>query len=371
MNEIKPKLGLTIDLNALRDNYHAAQKLSAGALTACVVKADAYGLGIKQVSRALCDVGAKSFFVATAEEGAELRGALAPDKRNTAIYILNGFLAAQKNLFLSHHLRPCLASLEEINEWRELKSPKPPPALHIDTGINRLGISARDCEKITPAMIKDISPALIMSHLACADQPDNKMNQEQLTRFNVLRQKWAVAQDIPASLANTAGLFLDAAFALQMTRPGIGLYGGDPFEQPRAALPFRPVIYLTSFIAQTREIASGEGVGYGATFEAKRPMRIAIIPAGYADGYARAARGVDVYIQGRAAPLIGRIAMDMLAADITDLPPATTRRGAAVELLGAHITISAFARAAGTIAHNIATGLGRRLPRHYISDKSR
>ena len=363
MTEIKTKLGLTIDLDAVRDNYRAAQQRAPSAQTACVVKADAYGLGMKQIARKLCEAGAKSFFVATADEGAELRETLR--EPSIDIYILNGFFSSQEKLFLAHNLRPCLASLEEINEWRAVKKPKLHPALHIDTGINRLGLSQRDCENINPESIQEIQPALIMSHLACADRPENKMNQEQLDLFNRLRQ---IGKNIPASLSNTAGLFLGEAFALQMTRPGIGLYGGDPFEQPHADLPFRPVIYLTSLIAQTREIAIGESVGYGASFQAKRAARIAIIPAGYADGYARAAHNISVFIKGRAAPVIARISMDMLIADITDLPQNEAQRGQHVELLGANITISQLARAANTIPHNIATGLGRRLPRHYISE---
>ena len=363
MTEIKTKLGLTIDLDAVRDNYRTAQRLAPSAQTACVVKADAYGLGMKQIAHTLSTAGAKSFFVATADEGAELREALR--QSNVDIYILNGFFSSQEKLFLAHDLRPCLASLEEVDEWRAVKKSKPPPALHIDTGINRLGLSPRDCKNISPEIIQEIKPALIMSHLACADRPENKMNQEQLDLFNRARQ---IGKNIPASLSNTAGLFLGEAFALQMTRPGIGLYGGDPFEQPHADLPFRPVIYLTSLIAQTREIAIGESVGYGASFQANRATRIAIIPAGYADGYARAAHNISVFINGRAAPVIARISMDMLIADITDLPHNEAQRGQHVELLGANITISQLARAAKTIAHNIATGLGRRLPRHYISE---
>ncbi len=372
---------LTIDLDALRDNYRIAQRLASGAEVACVVKADAYGLGIKRIAPAFAAVGAKSFFVATAEEGAELRDILRPTAGEADIYILNGFFSSQGELYLLNHLRPCLASLEEIKEWRTIKrtsrrtgrrtskSAKLPSALHIDSGINRLGISARDGGSISAQDIHDIDLALVMSHLACADNPENKMNQDQRKRFHDLRAQWHIDPKIPASLANTAGLFLGAEFALQMVRVGIGLYGGDPFEQPYADLPFRPVVHLTSFIAQTREIAIGEHVGYGASFCATQPTRIAVIPAGYADGYARAARNINVFISDQPAPVIGRISMDMLVADITDLPANLAKRGQKVELLGDNITIGEFARAANTIPHNIATGLGRRLSRHYIESQ--
>lgn len=346
--------GLTIDLNALVKNYHTAKNMAADAITACVVKANAYGLGVEPIAKALARAGAKVFFVASVEEGIALRKIL----KEVDIYVFNGLQPPDSvGLFLENNLRPCLNSAEEIKIWSNI-SLAPKPALHIDTGINRLGISIDELKSLN----LNLKLALIMSHLSCADTPKNPMNQIQYKKFYELARKYP---DIAASLSNSAGLFLGTKFNFQMTRIGIALYGGFPLETPLESQPFEPVVFFKSWVAQIRDIKAGEKVGYGASFVADKDSKIAIIPTGYADGYPRNVSNATVYIEGIKAPIIGRISMDMLIADITDCGQSIAA-GSLAELLGNKITISNLAKTTNTIPHAIITGLGSRQARHYI-----
>ncbi len=346
MNE----LGLTINLAALAENYRRVQKLSGVAEAACVVKANAYGLGVERIAPALVKAGANTFFVATLDEAIKLRALLSAQ----TIYVFNG-LAEPLSAFSEYNLRPCLSSPEEMMRWRKT-FPQGKAAVHIDTGIHRLGISVRDFT----ACDLGFTPALLMTHLSSADRPRNPSNQEQLNLFIKAVEKY----DVPKSVSNSAGLFLGDAFQFQMTRAGVALYGGNPLEDKEEK--FLPVVSLAAPIGQIKELAVGARVGYGGDWQAQRPSTIAVIALGYADGYPRNVKNATAFIEGKPYPLVGRVSMDMLAVDITDSPQPLAV-GTMAEFLGENITINALARRAGTIPHNILTELdsGRRNPRHY------
>ncbi len=359
---------LTINLDAIADNFRFIQSQTKAEVSACV-KADGYGLGLVPAVRALDQAGCTTFFVATAIEGAELRTVL-PD---ATIYVLNGLYAGAEQLFVSENLRPCLSSLEEIRDWAAFcqTGGSRPAALHGDTGIHRLGFQREDVAAVIDlAGAFDVS--LVMSHLACADDIDHPLNEQQRLAFDVLRTHFPGA---PASLANTAGTFLGPDFHYDLVRPGIGLFGANPASQP--GHPFHPVVTLTSRIMQVKTIDAGDQVGYGATYTAKRPTRVATIAAGYADGYFRALgngdggtpddSGLTVAIEGHQAPLIGRVSMDMITVDVTDLPPDVPKRGGFAELIGESVTVGDLARAAGTIGYEVLTRLGYRYHRTYTS----
>lgn len=354
---------LTINLDAVADNYRLIQSQTHAEVSACV-KADGYGLGLVPTARALDHAGCTTFFVATAIEGAELRAVL-PD---ATIYVLNGLYAGAEQLFASENLRPCLSSLEEVRDWAAFcKDVGPlPAALHGDTGIHRLGFQREDVATVA-GFATSFSVSLVMSHLACADDAAHPLNSQQRLAFESLRTHLPAG---PASLANTAGIYLGPDFHYNLVRPGIGLYGANPTSQP--GHPFHPVVTLTSRIMQVKTIDAGDQVGYGATFTAKQPTRVATIAAGYADGYFRAlgsddGSGLAVAIGGYKAPVIGRVSMDMITVDVTNLPPDVPKRGAYVELIGKSITVGDLARAAGTVGYEVLTRLGYRYQRTYTS----
>ncbi len=350
-------MDIRINLAALAHNYRLCRRLAGRAETAAVVKADAYGLGMAELALVLWREGCRSFFVALTHEGAALR-ALLPD---AAIYLLNGLPPDEAELAREQGLRPCLASLAEAREW--IRTGGGEAALHLESGMNRLGLSAEDSAALRDE--KALKPSLIMSHLACAEEEDNPMNALQRRRFEEGRRLW---HGVPASLANSAGLMLGAGWHFDMVRPGIALYGGA--EHP----DIRPVVRMTSEIAQIHIVKAGESVGYGADFRAGKDMQIAVVPAGYADGVPRGLwrgqekDGGEVAICGHKAPVAGRISMDMLCVDVSALPRAAVHRGAEVEILGGVIKLTETARAARTIPHDILTGLGARWPRHYADN---
>lgn len=359
---------LTIDLDALTANYRHLRDLAAPAECAAVVKADAYGLGMAEVAPALWRAGCKAFFVATLAEAGALR-ALLPE---AVIYVFNGLLPGTAEMFRDARLRPVLNSAEEIREWAGYCSRfgEPLPcAVHIDSGMNRLGLSADEVEAVSRnrELWSAFSLALVMSHLACADDVSHTKNQTQRRIFDALR---ALLPEAPASLANSAGILLGSDFTYDLVRPGIALYGGHP--QRRGPNPFQPVVQLKGRILKVREAASGETVGYGATRTLSRPSRIAVISVGYADGIFRALSAADgdkgfaVSIGSEAAPILGRVSMDLIAVDVTDIPERETQRGAWVEVLGATVTAHDLATHAGTIDYEVLTSLGQRATRRFI-----
>ncbi len=359
---------LTIDLGALAANYRHLRKLAAPAECAAVVKADAYGLGMAQAAPALWQAGCKTFFVATLGEAEALRDLL-PD---ADIYVFGGLMPDTAAAFRAARLTPVLNSADEIREWAAFCASVGetlPCAIHIDSGMNRLGLSPAEVDAIAGAtdLWSALSLTLVMSHLACADDPDHVKNAEQRRRFETLRARLPQA---PTSLANSAGILLGADYAYDLVRPGLALYGGHP--QRRGDNPFQDVVRLEGRILQVRDVAAGETVGYGAARTLARPSRVAVVSVGYADGIFRALStkdgedGLLVYLGPHAAPIIGRVSMDLITVDVTDVPETHAKRCEWVEIIGPNVSAQTFAVHAGTIDYEVLTNLGRRAVRRYI-----
>jgi alanine racemase len=352
---------LTIDLSAIAENYKLLASRGAPAECAAVVKADAYGLGVSEVSKALWGAGARTFFVAHVFEARALRTAL-PD---AIIYVLSGLNPGAASILIDINARPVLGSPGEVEEW-SAGGKAGEAALHIDTGMNRLGLSYAEAEDIARRGLA-FRPSLVMSHLACADVPDHPLNKEQVTAFESVRRLFP---GVPASLANSAATLTGGHYRFDLCRPGIALYGGNPFH-PHRVEGLKPVVRLETKIVQLRQAGRGEKVGYGADETLRRPSTLAILSLGYADGFLRAAgsgdaqRGAEVVIGGKRCPLVGRVSMDLIAADVTDLPEGSVQRGDTATVLGDGITIDDLARKAGTIGYEVLTRLGPRFSRHY------
>jgi alanine racemase len=340
---------LTIDLDAVAANWRALDRLSgSGTQTGAVVKSDAYGLGLGRVARALAQAGARRFFVALAEEGAALRQVLGPGPQ---ICVFSGHMAGDTEMIGDLDLTPMLNSIEQVTRHLEAL-PGHPFGVQLDTGMNRLGMELAEWEAAA-AFILEARPELLMSHLACADEPDNAMNGAQLAGFHAMTD----GTDIPRSLAATGGILLGSAFHFDLTRPGVGLYGGLPFEAAR------PVVTLALPVVQVRELEAGETVGYGGAWTAEAPTRIATVSGGYADGLLRALSNRAVLWHGDTpCPIAGRVSMDLITVDVSHLDDVP----AALDILGPHQTVDDLAAVAGTIGYEILTALGLRYERRYI-----
>jgi alanine racemase len=357
---------LNVRLGAIAANYREVLRRAAPAAVAPVVKSNAYGMGLGPVARALLTAGADSFFVARLEEGIEAR-ALLPEAR---IFVLDGVAPGTAPALVSRRLTPVLNSLDEIAEWSErarTECVELDAAIHIDTGINRSGLSHGELSQLASRIresLVGINLVLVMSHLACADEPGAEMNWTQLARF---RAGLAVLPPAPASLAASAAIELGRDFHFDLVRPGLAIYGGNPI--PARPNPYRTVATLTGRVLQIRHIDAGETVGYGATFTAARPSVLATVGTGYADGLIRAAatRG-HAAIGAIRVPFAGRISMDLLALDVTEVPEAQRTRGAEVEFLGDIVTLEEVAEAAGTIAHEVLTSISPRARRVYADE---
>jgi len=339
---------LTIDLDAIAANWRAMDQLSApGTQTGAVVKADAYGLGAPRVAQALAQAGARRFFVAVTEEGAALRQALGPGPQ---ICVLAGHMAGDTDMIHDLDLTPMLNSIDQIT--RHLESiPGHAFGVQLDTGMNRLGMEAGEWEAVA-AFVLDASPELIMSHLACADEPDHPMNAVQLAEFHAMTDGIGV----PRSLAATGGILLGPDYHFDLTRPGIGLYGGRPH-----VLAY-PVATLSLPVVQLRAVAVGEPVGYGCTFVAEAPMMIATVSGGYADGLLRSLSGNAVLWDGDVpCPLVGRVSMDLITVDVTHLAELPR----SLDIIGPYQGVDDLGDAAGTIGYEILTSLGSRYTRRY------
>ena len=354
---------LQIDLSALQNNWRRFGTLAPGCTVASMVKADAYGLGADQVAPALAGAGCREFFVAEPGEGVALRSLL-PD---VDIHVLSGDSAGTEATFDSHRLIPVLISLEQVERWslHARRSGRPRAAtLHFDTGMNRTGLDARESATILadPSILEGIELVTVMSHLACADEPDHDFNIRQRERFVRIRERLPAGR---ASLVNSPGVGLGASYHFDHVRPGIGLYGVDP--TPDSRLRVSPVITLTAPVMQVRTAATGDTVGYGASRRFTSERQLATLPLGYADGYHRAASDVGyVAFSGHRAPIVGRVSMDLLTVDITDLPAdVRVEPGTTAELIGATVTINEVAAAAATIPYEVLTNLGQRYARIY------
>ncbi len=371
---------LNVDLHAVAANWKAlAQRAGDHAGCAAVVKADAYGLGVEPVSRCLYQAGCNTFFVALPDEGVRLRAALgrSDGAGNVQIYVLGGYFPGAAQSYIVHTLAPVLGSLDEARAWRtlvETHANAPAAALHVDTGMNRLGLDFRAFDEwVQSPTMEHLNLALVLSHLACAETPEHPLNTVQLQRFRQIRQK---LPHVPASLANSSGIFLGPDYHFDLLRPGYSLYGGNP--TPGAVNPMQPVVSLEAPVLDVRTLRPGDTVSYGAHFRATRNSRIAVVGAGYADGVLRSAGQPDgsryALVCGQKAPIVGRVTMDMIMLDITDIPAIDLlpRQGETlwVQLIGDQITIDDAAEGAGTIGYEVLTCLGARYMRTYTGGKN-
>ena len=339
---------LTIDLDAIAANWRALDRLTGpGVQTAAVVKADAYGLGVTRVARALAGAGARRFFVAAAEEGAAVRQALGPGPQ---IAVLSGHMSGDTEMIHDLDLTPMLNSLDQITRHLEAL-PGHPFGVQLDTGMNRLGVKPADWQAIAPILLA-AEPALLMSHLACGDVPDHPANEAQLAAFHAMTD----GTGLPRSLSATGGIFRGPRYHFDLTRPGIGLYGALPFANAS------PVVQLSLPVVQVRHLDPGETVGYGCTWVARRPTTAVTLLGGYADGLPRSlSNRAQLWAGNRACPLIGRVSMDLITVDVTDLPEIPD----SLELLGPAQGIDSLAEFAGTISYELLATLGQRFDRKY------
>lgn len=360
---------LTIDLGAIADNYRFLGQRLGAAACAGVVKADAYGLGAAQVSPALWGAGCRVFFVATLDEGLALRAVL-PEAE---IHVLGGDVLTTAAEHAAEALRPVLNSLDDISAWRaeaERRGRALPATIHLDTGMSRLGMPPAELDRLVaePDRLAGIEVALVMSHLACSDEPVHPQNALQLAAF-----RRALARFRPAgarvSFANSSGIFLGRDYHFDLARPGAALYGLRP--QAGVPNPLRPVLRLQGKILQLRDVDTGTPVGYGATHRFARPARLATVGAGYADGYLRSLsnRG-SAMVGGKRVPVVGRVSMDLITLDVSDVPTQALRPGDLVELIGPDNTPDDLADLAGTIGYEILTSLGRRYARRYVGSNA-
>lgn len=353
---------LTIDLAAVVANWRSLRDRAAPAACAAVVKADAYGLGAARVAPALAAAGCTVFVVATLDEAIALRAVL-PDA--TEVLCLGGLPTDSEGEFLRHGVTPVLNHLGEVERWRAFarwRGTPYPAAIHIDTGMNRLGLGPDEQDRLAaePDRLDGLTVRLWMSHLACAEA-DSPMNAAQLAAFRAALARLPAA---PASLANSSGLFLEPEFRFDLARPGCALYGVNP--TPDRPNPMRDVLRLDARVLQVRNVDSPMTVGYGASHRVAGSGKVATIAVGYADGYARTLGGRGhVYVGGAAAPVIGRISMDLITVDISHLPDGAIVPNSFVELIGPHRPVDTVAVEGGTIGYEILTALGRRYHRAY------
>lgn len=352
---------LTVDLDAIEANWRAvARQLSSGECGA-VVKANGYGLGLEPIAAKLAKAGCRTFFVADLSEARRVRVCV----HNAIIYVLNGLSPGAAPAFADINARPVINSMTELAEWDVFANARDwrgGAALHIDTGMNRLGVSPHEAAALAPRIdAGNHGIALVMSHLACAGFPDHPLNARQIRRFQALR---AVYRGIPASLANSSAVFLDAAAHFDLARPGAALYGINP--RPGKPNPMRGVVQLTGRILQVRNVGQGETVGYDAAWTAPQQSRVAVVAIGYADGLLRSGSGTDgkrggsVVVANMLCPIIGHISMDLFCVDVTALPAGSVQRGDVATVIGDHIPVDDVAAAAGTISYEILTRLGPR-----------
>lgn len=363
---------LTLDLAAIVANRRAiGARVGAGVRVAGVVKADAYGVGQDPVVKALAADGCRDFFVAHVDEGIRARAVLervgAGDAR---LFVLNGLLPGTEPAYAEHRLIPVLGSRPEITDWTAFRAKAGgdlPAALHVDTGMNRHGLSVGEALDLAdrPEEAEAAGLTLVMSHLACGDEKGHPLTARQLERFRAVRGAFP---EIPASLANSSGCHLGAEFAFDLVRPGVALYGGAVFSGEPS--PMKPVARLEATILQIRDVPAGESVGYGARQTPTRATRLAVISVGYADGFHRLASSADGapgawgMLHGSRVPFVGRISMDLSVVDVTDVPAA--RRGDRVELIGEGVTLQDVAARMGTIDYEVLTSLGRRYERVHL-----
>jgi alanine racemase len=357
---------LTIDLAAIKANWRQLLRRVTPAEAAAVIKADGYGCGLEPVTALLYHAGCRTFFVADIAEGRRARR-IAPE---ATIYVLNGLPPRTAPVFAENYLRPVIGSLPELAEWDTFVGQsqwRGGIAIHVDTGMNRLGLTPEEAAAVAARMnSENHGIALIMSHFVAAQIGDHPLNERQIRLFREIR---AMFRGVSASLANSSGIFLGASAHCDLVRPGAALFGVNP--TPGEPNPMRPVITLQGRIVQLRQIESGATVGYDAVWTARRPARIAIASVGYADGYPRTGSATDerpggeAIVAGQRCPLAGRVSMDLLAIDVSTVPEGQVRRGDLVTLIGGELDLDKVAARLGTIGYEILTRLGHRYARIY------
>jgi alanine racemase len=344
---------LTIDLGALAQNYRTLCEAAAPSECGAVVKADGYGLGAAAVAARLAAEGCTTFFVATIAEGIALRDVIDTPE----VYVLGGVNEVEAPRAADYDLVPVINSAEQLDAWRPYRSR--PIAVHVDTGMNRLGFAVDDAQ---PARFDGFDIALLMTHLACADEPNNPRNPLQLERFDAVRARF---DGVATSIGNSAGTLLGPGYRGDVCRPGIALYGGNPFLE--GVNPLKPVATFEARILQLRWVPPHEPVGYGATGVAETRRLVAVIGAGYADGISRALSGHGyAAMVGAGVPIIGRVSMDLMTIDATGVAGAVAV-GDWVELIGAQVPVDDVAELAGTNSYEVLTRLGSRSERRYIN----
>ena len=373
MKKTMPSTGvLTIDLAAIAANWsYLNHHIGDDCCCAAVVKANAYGLGIAPVAQCLWNAGCRVFFVATTEEAKELRECLAHEYQ---IIVLGGLAHDNSDtcsdIWSRYQLVPMLFSVEDIERWGHFclsTQQVLPSVIKVDTGMHRLGVQPQEFERLlNGGRLQTANPICIMSHLACADQPEHPMNSEQAVRFErLVAQCRALLPDVQFSLCNSAGVFLDPSLHFDIVRPGIALYGGNPSVGDN---PMRAVVQITLPIMQIKTISEGESVGYGAEFTANKETRIGIVFGGYADGLLRSLSSVGfAFCNGVKVPLIGRVSMDSMVFDLSEVGDTDL---SCVELLGEGQSLDDVATSAGTIAYELLTSLGARYSRCYLEPSS-
>lgn len=347
---------LTVDLGRLVANYRGLKARAVRSSIGAVVKANAYGLGAAVVGKALLQAGCNDFFVAVLEEAISLRHDLGPGPR---IFVLGGLQDGRVSTYERLSLIPVLNSLEQCQIWAATGGL--PAVLQVDTGMSRLGLSVAEQHDLAASgYLADLNLVMIMSHLANADVPGHNGNEAQLQAFRAACQAFP---GLPASLANSAGIFLSENYHFDLCRPGAGLYGIDIGPRSEGLLP---VVALHARISQVRTVPAGTGIGYGHSFIADRTMKLITIGVGYADGWPRSlSPGAAVWLGDQRLPLVGRVSMDSFVADATEVDNDRLSVGTEVELIGPHQSVDDVARVAGTIGYEILTGMGERLHRHY------
>ena len=355
---------LEINIDSIIHNYQLINNKVGNTECAAVLKADAYGMGASVIAKALDKAGCSTFFVATIDEGIELRACFS--KNENQIAVLSGLLEGSEDIFYSNKLTPVLNDTEQIKKWaiyNKQKKISAPSILHIDTGMNRLGLTINELYDIikNPTELKELHVEWIMSHLACGDQPRDIMNEKQLSVFLNAKKEFP---NVKASLANSAGVFLGQSYHLDMVRPGIALYGSGSGSIP--SKPLKQVIKLYSRILQIRTLSTGASVGYGASYRVSEATRVATVGLGYADGYLRSLSNCSwVFFNGLRLPVIGRISMDYITIDITQIASEKIKTGDFIEIIGDKFTLDDLATVANTVPHELLTRLGTRHHRIY------
>ncbi len=351
---------LGIDLEAVAANYRELCRRLDGVSCAGVVKSDAYGLGVEEVAPVLANAGCREFFVAHIEEGIELRKILP----KAEIHILNGMFPGAEETYTENNLIPVIGSLHEAKIWKIWCGETPLPCdLHVDTGMLRLGLSPKELGQIAdePDLIQGLDIQNIISHLASADEAQSSQNVAQLNTFRRAREILPMGR---ASFCNSSGIFLGSEYHFDLARPGVALYGANP--SPGNPNPMRDVVSLKARIVQVRDADMPETVGYGATYAIKKPSRIATVPVGYSDGVLRSLSNNSCgYIGEHCVPLVGRVSMDLITFDVSDVPEEFAHAGQWIEMIGPHHTVDDMARDANTIGYEVLTSLGRRYHRVY------